>query len=319
MKYFYIVALFILTTACEDSLDFNYDPTEIEITIYKSKTGNEVLEGALVKVFESEEDYEVEINTGNSNLEVAKGFSDSEGVILFSEDDDIDDKKSYYFYVSFRDRAEFTDLDNLNENYVISSENIKQGGKTSANIFLQPSKSAVAFFGKELPTNSFPLNIFIDGENVGTLEEVAENDPQNASQNNESVLSFRLSQGERDYMVVSSTGCIWQGSLNLGATESFTPIPVENCEAGSITFWADQENVSNLPVSISLAPNDAIGSISSSVAEEPECFGGAGLSVSRASGTYSYFATSANGNCTWSGQFNVVSGECSKIKLTNCQ
>lgn len=313
-----IAMLLLVMTACESSLDFTFDPTEIEIAV-TDDAGN-ALEGALVKVFDNEGDYNEELNTGNSNLEFDKGFTDASGKVIFGGDENYDSEKDHYFYVSFRDRERFADLDNFNKNYKLSKDNLRQGGKSRVTIGLEQAKSAVSFYSKEIPESSLPLSILIDGEEVGELTKLSSSDPSNPNTNDASVLSFRLGQGTRSWMAISTSGCIWQGEVEIGSTETFTPISITTCEAGSVTFWVDEASADLLPIAVSLSPNDEVGSITTASATAPsDCFEPGYLSVSRATGDYTYYATSANGNCVWSGQLVITTDNCQTIKLSSCE
>lgn len=308
----------LLFTECENNLEFNYDPTEFIIQVFDDD-GNP-LEGALVKLFDDFDKYEYEKATGNSNFELLKGFTDLEGNIVFGKNGDISTDKNHYLYISFRDRTRFVDLDNFSSNYTISSSNTKKGGKSYLSIKLEKAKSAFSFYTKALPESSLPVKIYIDGELSGTLSSLSSAEPSSISTtNDDGILSFRLSQGKTTWMGVSQTGCVWLGELVVGGTESHQAIEMTECQAGSISFWIAEEDKSLLPINISLSPNEKIGELTTSSSTTPTtCFSANTLSVSRGAGEYSYFATSANGNCSWSGQFVLASAGCKIIKLEQC-
>ena len=309
----------IALSGCESAIETLYDPTTLEITVYDDN--GDVIEGALVKLFDSEEDYNEEIATGNSNLEVAKYFTDENGLVSFDDEkDNIDPQVDHFFYISFRDRDRFTDLDNFSGQYKVVADYIIQGGTTEANITLQQSKSSVTFFSTTLDASNFPLRVLLDGEEVGDIADIASAVPTNASGTGTDVLNFKLGSGIKDWVVVSNSGCAWQDQITLGTTESFTPISLDNCTAGSASFWVAKADSLVLPVSISLSPNDYIGEVSDYQEAEPTaCFTAGTLSLSRSTGTYNYFATSANGNCTWAGVLEITENDCNIIQLEGCE
>lgn len=312
------VSLFILV-GCESAIETTFDPTKLEITVYDDN--GDPIEGALVKLFDNEEDYNEEIATGNSNLEVAKYFTDASGLVSFTDETgDVDPEVDHFFYISFRDRDRFTDLDNFSGQFKVAADYIIKGGTTVASISLEQSKSSVTFFSTTLDASNFPLRVLLDGEEVGDITEIASTTPTNASGTGNDVLNFKLGSGIKDWVVVSNSGCVWQDQITLGTTESFTPISLDNCTAGSASFWVAKEDSLVLPISISLSPNDYIGEVSEYQETEPTaCFSDGTLSLSRSTGTYNYFATSANGNCTWAGVLEITENDCNVIQLEGCE
>lgn len=321
MKKVILLCFFLLLfclMACESSLDFNFDPTEVVVEVIDDE--EKILDGALVKVFDSQTAFETEKATGNAGLEIAKGFTDTEGQVTFGSNDELDAKKDHFFYVSFRNRERFVDLNNFKATYKLANEDNKKGGKSYIQIQLQQAESAVSFFARELPENNFPLKIYLDGQLSGNINQPSNSIPTNPSATNESgIQSFHLSEGKNNWMVVSKTGCIWLGQVTIGSTETHSPLEMNLCQAGSISFWISDADNDLLPISISLSPNDKLGDLKNSLTNPPSsCFETNMLSVSRDAGEYSYFANSANGNCTWSGQFILGSGDCKLIKLERC-
>ena len=150
------------------------------------------------------------------------------------------------------------------------------------------------------------------------IAEAASSSPSNASGTGDDVLNFKLGSGVKDWLVVSSSGCVWQDQVTLGTTESFNPISLDNCIAGSASFWVAKEDSLLLPISVSLSPNDYIDDVTTYKEAAPTtCFAEGTVSLSRSTGTYNYFATSANGNCTWAGVLEIAEGNCNVIRLEN--
>ena len=303
---------------CENKLDFDFDPTEVEVQVLDDS--GIPLQGAVIKVFDNENDYQEEKNTGNSNRELLRGTSDESGKVTFGADDKIDADKDHYFYVSFRDRTRFIDLDNFSSSYQLSSANTKKGGKTDVKIELSQAKSSYRFYSKDLPESSLPLKIYIDGGNKPVIiDELVDRAPVPGSLLQDGEKLFKFSQGVTPYLVVSQTGCVWLGEIEVGGTEKQDTIGMNSCDAGSMSFWIAEKDKSLLPITVTLSPNDEIGKLTQSSSTEPEsCFEENTLSVSRDAGEYSYFATSANGNCTWSGRITLPSAGCVIKQLENC-
>jgi hypothetical protein len=310
------LAMTILLLGCKSNLDFDYDVTEIQVKVYDDQ--GELLNGALVKLFDSETAYELEKNAGNSGLEIEKGFTSENGTLSFGGAGGLSFEKGYFLSVSFRDRERFVDLDNFGSSFRVPEDYLQRGGKTKLSVYLQQAKSSVSFYSRELSQSQLPISIYIGGQLIGEVNALAFSEPSAPSiTQTADVLSFRLSQGEQAWHAVSSYGCVWTGIVKVGSTEGFTAISLDDCDAGAISFWVNESVENLLPISVSIGQNDVIGSITNS-SSPSSCFDEEGLSVSRAPGTYTYFAVSTNGNCTWSGSFTVRSAGCQMIELENC-
>jgi hypothetical protein len=94
-------------------------------------------------------------------------------------------------------------------------------------------------------------------------------------------------------------------------TASPNPSPSAAPNTGTISFWTSCSNCSGLRVTFD---NAAIGTLNSYFNGTPNCGQSGTLTVSKASGTYSYAARDDSGR-TWTGSANVTGGSCRLFEL----
>ncbi len=311
MKHYALVALFLLILACESSTDIIYQPTDLTLTIQDDR--GIVIKGAQVVIFDNEEDFIEFRNTGDLTNQNPV-LTDDQGQVVYTN---LSEQLNYYFFATYRDRERFVDLENYNKAYAYPGFLIK-GSKTRATIKLEQADNIVVFFSLNQNASQLPIDIFLEGDSVGRINQTLEQQP--TSPNVGGTISFRLRNGITNWYSKSKLGCLWSGQLALGSEDNFTLQEFGTCESGAVTFWTDGDNDGEgiLPIQIRLNDKDDFGSLSKSGTTPGLCFGSQGLSGSRETGSYNYYATSANGLCTWTGSLQVIKGECTLIKLEKC-
>jgi hypothetical protein len=308
-NYFYPLLLCVLLS-CESSTEIIYEPTELTLTILDD-TGV-ALKGAQVRVFDNEEELNNFKTNGQLEDEFENLLSDEEGHVVLS---DLDEKLRYYFFVTYRDRNRFVDLENFNREYVFPGY-LKKGSKTTAQIQLEKSDNVVVFYSLPINETQLPITLYLDGDSVAAIDRTVEEVP--SSPNVTGTFVFRLREGLTKWYGVSRLGCLWTGQFSLGADDNFTSQEFQQCQSGSVTFWTEDDNDAMLPLTISLGDGDQFGKLYTSSNEPATCFSTTGVSGSRQSGTYRYIAESLDKNCIWTGEFTLTEGDCIQVKLDKC-
>jgi len=311
MRVSLVLIIFCLIAACESSTDIIYQPTELKVTVLDDL--GVPVKGAQVLIFDNEEAL-IEFREDGDLTNQDPVLTNDNGQVVY---DDLDDQLNYYFFATYRDRSRFVDLENYNSSYAYPGF-LAKGSKTKATIQLEQADNIVVFFSLNQNVNQLPIDIFLEGDSVGRISQALDQAP--TSPNSSGTLSFRLRDGTTNWYSKSKLGCLWSGQLKLGSEDNFTLQEFGPCESGAVTFWTDGDNSGEgiLPIQIRLNDKDVFGSLIKSGTTPTTCFGGLGLSGSREIGTYNYYATSANGQCTWTGSIQIIKGECTLIKLEKC-
>ena len=315
----YVVLLFLgllqIVLACKQTEEIKFEPTDIDLLVLDDVEAP--VEGSVVRMFDDKNKYEEAKQSGLDANYVAKTITDASGHAIFKE---LNTEKSYYFLVTYRNRVRFLDLDNQDESFVFN-QYLSKGTKSKITIRLKPAKSIVGFYASEMTKSQLPISFYIKNESQGydsigrlTTSSAIPNSPSQSG-----VLSFRLSQGVKEWYALSESGCIWTGSIQVKGLESFEPISLSDCNAGSVSFYVDTENQTQLPIKITLGKTNQIGQLNTSLSDDPKgCFAKGTLTVAKETGFYVYTAESLRNSCVWTDTIQIVKGGCLKVKLTKC-
>lgn len=301
--------LLLMLIGCESSVDILFEPTELILTVIDDR--RQALKGAQVILFDNLEELNQFKEKGDLTAQTPR-LTDDQGQVVFS---DLDEKLRYYFFVTFRDRARFLDLENFSKAYAYPGFLIK-GSTTRATIPLEPADNLVVFYSLASNQNQLPITLFLEGDSVGVIARALDSPP--ASPNVPGTISFRLRDGITNWYGRSRLGCLWTGRVDLGADDNFNLQELTTCQSGAITFWTPATNNANLPISIELNDRDVMGTLTRSATQPASCFQPGGLSGSRPEGVYNYIARSENRQCVWTGTLRVIQGECTSIQLEPC-
>jgi len=304
--------------ACKQTQKVTYDPSNVTVVV-RDNNGN-ILSGAVVRMYDEQNAYRNGKQTGSETGFVSKQVTDGNGSVSFTN---LNTDKEYFFFVTYRDRAHFLDMDNSDKEFKFTKY-LGKGTDSNVEIELSVSKSAVGFYAQPAIKSHLPIEISIDGDSIGSLSDTLVSVPN--SLNQKGTLSYRLSQGVHTWFAVSKLGCVWLGgTIQATGTESFNPIAMEECNAGSVSFYIDTANVKNLPIKVFLSntgQTEEIGTLGNNdyLLVAPTKFSSPkAVSVARGTGTYSYYATSLrNSNCSWQGLV-TVGVNYQSIKLPKCQ
>lgn len=295
---------------CQQTQTITYDLSIINILV-KDDLGKPV-SGAIVRMYDDVNNYTSALSTGNDANFVSKTITDTTGKTFFTN---LNTQKNYYFLVTYKDRARFSDLDNSGQQYEFSKYLVK-GSTTFAEINLKPAKSVFSFYAGTQIQSHIPIKIFINNDSIGTINTTVSTAPTLNTTNGP--LQYRLSQGTNNWYAKSALGCIWTGSLQVTGAENFTPIALSACNAGSVSFYVDSANTSNLPIKVTLNQNDVLGTLTNYLATSPgKCFAVGSVTAARDTGSYTYTAESLNSSCVWSGTVKI-SFNCNVIYLPKC-
>jgi hypothetical protein len=310
------LCVWLLLEGCKSSTDIIYQPTELTLTVLNDLGVPQP--GAQVRIFDNEKELDDFKIRGVLAQDQPARLTDANGQLVYTN---LDEKLKYYFFITYRDRTRFLDLENFAKQFVVPGY-LQRGARTSATIQLEKSDNIVVFYSLPLNESQLPASLYLDGDLVGTIDKTVTIAP--TSPNNGNTFIFRLRAGTTSWYAQSSLGCIWTGQLTLGINDNFTTQELVTCESGAVTFYTEAANQSKLPIKITLSDGDEFIAPDQpqglSNTEEPlSCFeSGKGISGSRKSGEYTYIAKSKDNVCVWTGRVMVTNGSCSKIKLEAC-
>ncbi len=314
-KLFPLFALLAVLFSCKNSTEIEWPTTSIQVKVVND-TGA-LIKGATVKIYDDKELYENDKAQGSGANAWASGFTTDTGVVVF---DGLNAEKDHYFLVTARDRQRFLDLNNYDSTFLLSAANFEQGSQIKAQIHLQQAKSSFSFYSLTLPEDQMPVKVFIGEDSIGSLKAITSVTPTGPEYGSDSVLSFRLSQGNQKWYAKSNAGCFWTGELEVDGTEGHKAIELKDCEAGVITFWTKPVNQDVLPVTITLNRVDEVKQLEVAHDDAPStCLPDGYLNISREPGEYTYYAKSDNSSCQWTGKFTLDPNGCVKIELDECQ
>ncbi len=312
----YIFCVWILLESCKSSTDIIYQPTELTLTILNDLGVPQ--KDAQVRIFDNEQELDDFKIRGVLALDQPARLTDANGQLVYTE---LDEKLKYYFFITYRDRTRFLDLENFDKQFVLPGF-LQRGAKTAATIQLEKSDNIVVFFSLPLNESQLPASLYLDGDLVGSIDKTVTAAP--SSPNNGNTFVFRLRAGTTNWYAQSNFGCIWTGQLKLGANDNFTTQELVLCESGPITFWTEPANASKLPITIRLSDKDQFVTLDqplglNNTGVATTCFEpNKGISGSRKSGEYTYIAESKDKLCVWTGTIKVENGICKPEKLTAC-
>lgn len=301
-----------LVFSCGKEIIPDPEPTQLSVNVLDEK--DELLYGVSVYLFDDEDSFNEARKTGNRSGRLKEGVTEDnedDASLVFSN---LNFNTDYYLFVSFRDRAQFLDLDNFSDHYIVPKDILYQSTDTKVTVKLSPAKSVVSFYTDSSPEEQFPIEVFIGNDRVGALSANSGSEPTPLNDNE--ALPYKMSSGN-SWFARSSKGCFWAGSIQVDGTESYDPIQLEQCNAGAVTFWVDNANTNTLPIEVVLDGLDDVGEIKNP-GEARDCFSENGLSVGRKPGIYTYTASSKVSACAWSGELVITEGSCEIIKLETC-
>jgi hypothetical protein len=301
----------VLLVACSETQEIIYDPASVTLTILNDSA--KAQSAAEVRIYDDIDAYMNSKNNGVYEGFSAKASTDASGKVSFNK---LNTAKDYYFLVEYRDRARYVDLNNYDQTFKFT-KGLSQGSNTFAQIQLKQAKSVIGFYIPEGMADNLPVKLYLDDDTVGiditNIASGAVTQPNQAG-----VLNFKLSAGLTKWHAKSPKGCYWGGEINVGTTESFSPISLNACYAGSVNFYVDAQNKDNLPIKITLDNADVLGSISNYTDTAPACFAYNAVSAARDTGTYTYTAESLKNSCVWQGKVKITQGGCQTILLPKC-
>ena len=301
----------VLLGACSETQEIIYDPASVTLTILNDSSKAQA--AAEVRMYDDIDAYMNSKNNGIYEGYAAKASTDASGKVSFNK---LNTDKDYYFLVEYRDRARYVDLNNYEQTFKFT-KGLSQGSNTFAQIQLKQAKSVIGFFIPAGMEANLPVKLYLDDDTVG-IDMTSVANGAVTQPNQAGVLNFKFSAGLTKWHAKSTKGCYWGGEINVGTTESFAPISLNACYAGSVNFYVDAANKDNLPIKITLDNADVLGNINKYTDTAPACFDYYSVSAARDTGTYTYTAESLKNSCVWQGKVKITQGGCQTILLPKC-
>ena len=297
--------------SCKKSQDIIYDPASVQLFVVNDM--GVAQPEAEVRMYNDVDAYINSKKNGVYDGYIAKASTDINGKVIFEK---LVTDYDYYFLIEYRDRARFVDLNNYDTEFKFS-QNLTKGTYTFAKITLSQAKSVVGFYVPQDMAANLPVKLYIGNDTTAVLIDSSAATAVTGP-NQKGVLDYRFSAGIQNWHAKSAKGCFWGGSINVGTTESFSPVSLNGCMSGSVSFYVDTTNTVNLPIKITLNSADQIGTLNSTHSGIPNCFGANMLSAARDTGTYTYTAESLKTSCVWQGKVKITQGGCQTILLPKC-
>jgi hypothetical protein len=153
----FIFCAWLLLESCKSSTDIIYEPTELTLTILNDLGVPQ--KDAQVRIFDNEQELDDFRIRGILTQDQPARLTDANGQLVYAE---LDEKLKYYFFVTYRDRTRFLDLENFNRQYILPGF-LKRGAKTTATIQLEKSDNVVVFYSLPFNQTQLPAALYLDG------------------------------------------------------------------------------------------------------------------------------------------------------------
>ena len=267
----------------------------------------------------------VQYNTAKSNENVlgtsfyTSGISMS-GSVTF---DNVDPSLTYYVFIKYNNNG--YDLTNYFSQYEIKNT-LQADKKTVLLIKLEPYKIANIGFYSLAAENlkGDPIKIYFGDEpnSVGTIELPLLTSIPTDIDDAGVVKVLYQNQGVYNWSATGASGCHWQGTVNVttnSTSVTFIRVPLNGCNNGIYSFWSNADDLSKAGGSILVVLDnvDTVGYINSSRESAPnDCNDPGQLVISRPKSStvpYRYHAYSKNKNCSWNGEFTMITEDCTVI------
>ena len=311
-----ILTAFLLTlgVACSTKYNEVKPDTVIEVFVNDEATGR-AISGARVLLYDDSAAFHQTISSAAEPSGFVSSYTtDNTGAATIEK---LKTNTNYFVYAYYKDTTVITGtyitLDNSARQYALKNT-LADGSQTVVTISLRPSDGFIVLWTGSANSAALPIDVFVNNISAGSVTKG--NSLPSLFQTGS--VSQRMRAGKAIIEGKSSSGCYWtnQVTVNAGSIRYFG---LTDCSVGTIAFYTDFVNTSDLPIQLTLNANDAIGTISAVVSSTPTDCSAVHLATAlRETGNYTYQAVSASGNCVWSGSFMLTAGECNLIYLTKC-
>ena len=315
-RYKFLLALSILVTltiySCKKDIDPRPNTTTINLTVIDAQSN--ILPGAKVALY-----YDFAVHQSSyeqydyTNAYVADVADD--GTVTF---EDIPAFQEYYISANYQSDQVFAgatvNLDNQNQSFKIPF--IPEGGQTvDAFIKLTPREGVVTFYTNSAIANVQPIKVNIDNIERGVLTSAINNTPDPFTPGAISVL---LKTGTYNYFTVGNSACAWTGQIEVTSGIN-SPILLDKCSFGTVGFYSSSSVPLTSPIDVVIGVNDTVGAVNvPSLGTPTNCSAANLITKELKPGTYTYFARNSD-ECAWSGEFEIIDGECKIIELKECR
>jgi hypothetical protein len=267
--------------------------------------------GAKIYLFNSLLDWQ------NSKLnKMAINANDSTSSVDGTAQINIDPVKGYYLLVIYLEPRRNVMMLNVAYDSVIT-KTLPKNIDVSVRIKLEPVDGNLVFYTNDDQIPS-PITITTRSIRSSKKETVILNariDPQNIDfAVGDGQVPVRLDPGEYTYQATNGDGCSWSGKQTLDAG-TFIGINLTGCNTGSVAFTCLDPNITRYPIQVFVNEVDDTNPLLNLKFDptNPDTEMST-LSI----GKYSYYATSLDGKCFWSGNFTVKLNQTTPVLLPIC-
>jgi hypothetical protein len=309
LRYFLYGILFLLLITCKTKTDVEVPPTEMEVFV-QDELGTRP-NNVRIWLFDNEANY-----AKSASSDSAQGFVQTSllqnGYVHFTQ---LDPNVHYWVLVSYRDSTRFLNIKNITSQNTISRQFAKSS-VTTLNITLQPSNGIVSFWTTQPNANILDISVYLETEFVDSVNQVLTESP--SSPLNNGTVTFNKDPGVYKWYAKGRNDCFWQGQFSLAAGE-YRKIELPACENGYVTFYAQDDLLHKVPITVILNYTDTLGTIREAITSFQDCGQLGTITGMRPTGGYNYNAYSADGTCIWTGRLNVTREICTFKRLETCK
>jgi hypothetical protein len=315
-KYIYFLLIFFIANASCVSEKQDFSPeSEVQLVVKTDK--GVVINGADIRIFESEETFLTAINTPGLDKinSTARIESTKNGKAVFQ----LRPERPYLLLITYYDIERKMLYSNLGISSYINP--LPSTTILYVQMKIKPYQGHVLFYTKD--ASKLPISISLsnktDANNNIILNKVYTGEAAKPSLQDSNILAFKRQPGSYTYSATSNDGCVWTGIINVAIDET-SKIEITQCEKAYLTFFTPDVKDELLPLTVILNDIDTLGLITS---RKPEFSCGDDitntLSALRNKGLYNYLIKSKNGYCVWTGTINVKENDCKVVKVEKCE
>ncbi len=315
-----VFTLAVLFLGCQSKTEVTIAPQDLILTVYG--IDGKPQPNAQVALFDNRNTFYTQNSTFGTNGAVRLGITDVEGGVKF---DSLRTDVNYYVLAYTIDSSKF-----INEGYRIYNDNSRTGfeflqklnksSTTYASVDLLPAEALVSFYADNFNNEAIPVNIFVGSNKLGsinlirtTTDPVPLNPSSNPIQNGVISTKIRLGLKSESISFVNNYQCLVIPNLNV-IPGGFTPLNVNQCDNGGVSFWTSVKNDIHIPIIVTL--NSVVDTLKTVSIRTPTDFNSPNvLSKSIEVGNYIYYAISKGKNCIWQGSFAITKKEIKFIEL----
>jgi hypothetical protein len=305
---------------CKTVVDkFEFD-TEIDVTLKNDM--NVLRPNADVGIYNDYNKFKADIDndTIKDGNAIQVTVTDSVGKAIFKN---LDPGVSYWISSFYSDPLRIKGTNIKFNNIDINNElafNLRKGSVTYITIKMKPSSGIITFLVPTSEQKRLPLAIKFNNKQEGDITNTFD---ATLIPNPDTLLSNTLHVNAKKgtgYYIINSNGCSWNNTVQvIGGQQTF--VKLEPCETGTLSFYSDITDSTEYPITIELNNYDILPILNKNNPQgvSLDCAAPNLYSIERGKGSVTYKALTAKKKCVWVGQADVLTNQCTIVKLPKCK